>query len=91
MGRIQKGRSWFRPDPFADPFAWNCPMNWTSPAGGGSADNIKGFEVGFEITLAKRTIFTMTYNKLKRIAASPLSLATDSNQSFFTAQVFYLF
>lgn len=79
------------PIAFADPFSWNCPLNWSSPAEGGSADNIKGFEYGFETTVAKRTIFKMTYDKLTWIEASPYSLASTPNQSFFTASVTYLF
>lgn len=76
---------------WADPFAWNAPFNYTTPGHGGMADNIKGFEYSFEATLAPRTIFSMSYDKLKRVKNSPLSLATADNQDYFTAQVSYLF
>jgi hypothetical protein len=79
---------------FASPFAWNAPLNYTTVALGGIADNLKGFEVGFETTVAKRTIFNMRYNKLDRVKYSAQSMAnnaTNDDQSFFTAQVTYIF
>jgi hypothetical protein len=81
----------FDPLAFASPFAWNAPLNYTTVALGGIADNFKGFEYAFETTLAKRTLFSMRYDKLDRVKDSAQSLATKDDQSFFTAQVTYLF
>jgi hypothetical protein len=76
----------------ASPFEWNAPFNYTTPASGGMAENIKGIEFGFETTVAMRTIFSMTYNKLDRVSSKSFtSLATNSDQSFFTAQLTYIF
>ncbi len=75
----------------ADPRVWTTPFNWSDPSRGGMADNIKGYEVGFETTIAPRLIFTATYNKLDWVKASMFSLATTKNQDFMTAQATYLF
>jgi hypothetical protein len=87
----------FSPAATQDPVSWNAPFNWTSPAQGGAANNIKGVEFGMELTLAKRTIFTINYDRLRRVAAiAPVSYNSDlyggkDNQSFFTAQIAYIF
>jgi len=44
---------------------WNAPYNWTSPSGAGIADNEKGVEAGFEVTLLPRCIFKATYAWMK--------------------------
>ncbi|HWR45498.1 S-layer homology domain-containing protein [Sporomusa sp.] len=75
----------------AEPRTWNSPFNHTSPSGGGMAENIKGFEYGFETTVAKRMVFNMTYNDLKRVSSSVISLANAKDQSYFTTQLTYLF
>jgi len=76
---------------FASPFSWNAPLNYTTVALGGIADNLKGFEYGFETTIAKRTLFSVHYDKLDWVKASSGSLATNADQSFFSAQVTYIF
>jgi len=75
----------------ADPNTWNSPFNHTSPSGGGMAENIKGFEYGFETTVARRTMFKMAYNKLDRVSDSVISLANAKDQSYYTAQLTYIF
>lgn len=85
----KKADDGFDPLGLADPFAWNAPLNYTSPAEGGIASNIKGLEYGFEATLLPRTIFKMAYDSLKWVKKS--ALVTNCNQSFFTAQVAYIF
>ena len=51
----------------ADPFAWNAPFNWTTPAQGGCADNHKGFELAGEITVLPRTIVKAAYGIMKTV------------------------
>lgn len=86
----------------ADPFGWNAPYNWTSPAQGGCADNHKGFELAGEITVLPRTILKASYGLMKTTnteAALDLGntqsvlvpMADSDSQKYFTAQVFYLF
>jgi hypothetical protein len=71
---------------------WNCPFNYSCGAGGGYADNIKGFEYGFETTLSTHMIFTAAYDKLKAVNQNggPQTL-TSNDRSFMSAQVWYLF
>ena len=79
------------------PTQWNAPFNWATPGHGGCADNIKGFEIGLETTVAPRLIFSATYADLERISATSVtSLASDvyggkKDQSFMTARMTYLF
>jgi hypothetical protein len=64
---------------------WNCPFNYSAGAGGGDANNMKGFEYGVETTVAPRLIFTAAYDKLK--SAEGL----NTNRDFASAQFWYLF
>ncbi|MDR1701304.1 MAG: S-layer homology domain-containing protein [Sporomusaceae bacterium] len=80
----------------ASPFTWITPFNYSSPSGGGFADNIKGYEFGYERTIFSRTIFSLIYNKAKRVANAPMSLSGDihggkENQDYFITQVQYFF
>jgi hypothetical protein len=47
------------------PDTWNAPFNWTSPATGGIANNVKGVEVGGELTLFPRLVFKANYGFMK--------------------------
>ena len=51
----------------ASPMTWNAPFNWTSPAGGGSADNHKGIEVGAEICVLPRLILKAQAGYMKLV------------------------
>ena len=76
---------------------WNSPFNHTTPAGSGIAENIQGFEYGFETTVAKRLMLKIAYDDLERVSdTSVISLANDSvkgnkDQSYLTAQLTYIF
>nr|WP_320133571.1 hypothetical protein [uncultured Holophaga sp.] len=86
----------------ADPFSWNAPFNWTSPAQGGCADNHKGFELAGEVTVLPRTIVKAAFGMMKTADTSAsydlgntqsvLATVSDTDkQNYFTASVFYLF
>jgi hypothetical protein len=80
----------------ASPFTWTTPINYSSPSGGGFADNIKGYEIGYERTIFSRTIFSIIYNKANRVADVPGSLSNSDfggkeNQDYFITQVQYFF
>jgi len=70
--------------PVANPVEWNAPFNYSYRTHGGCANDLQGMEYGFETTIAKRTIFSLSYDDLKRVSNS-------QDQSFLTASVFYLF
>lgn len=82
--QYKKADSGFDLQPLAGPTTWNAPYNWTYRAHGGAANDLKGFEYSFEVTVAKSTIFSVQYDDLKRVS-------NDENQNFLTAQIFYLF
>ena len=44
---------------------WNAPYNWTAPSGAGIADNEKGIEAGFEVTILPRCVFKASYAWMK--------------------------
>ena len=63
----------------ASPFTWNAPFNWTSPAGGGIADNHKGIEIAGEITVLPRCIFKCAYGIMKLVnTTSTLDVASPA-------------
>jgi len=63
----------------ASPFTWNAPFNWTSPAGGGIADNQKGIEVGAEITVLPKMIFKVSAGFMKLVnMTSTLDVASPA-------------
>lgn len=70
--------------PLGGPVEWNAPYNYSYRAHGGCANDLQGMEYGFETTVAKRTIFSLQYDDLKRVSS-------NEDQSFITAQVFYIF
>jgi len=70
--------------PLGGPVEWNAPFNYTYRAHGGCANDLKGMEYGFETTVAKRTIFSLQYDDLERVS-------NGEDQTFVSAQVFYLF
>jgi hypothetical protein len=71
---------------------WNAPFNYTCGAGGGYADNIKGYEVGVETTVATRLIFTVTYDSLQAVNLnSGPEVLNNKDRSFGAAQLWYLF
>ncbi|WP_094605710.1 hypothetical protein SPSIL_006550 [Sporomusa silvacetica DSM 10669] len=70
--------------PLANPPEWNAPYNYSYRTHGGCANDLQGMEYGFETTIAKRTIFSLTYDDLERVS-------DGQDQSFLTASVFYLF
>ena len=49
------------------PDTWNAPFNWTSPATGGLANNVKGVEIGAELTLLPRLILKVNYGFMKLV------------------------
>ncbi|MBP1628643.1 MAG: S-layer y domain protein [Holophagaceae bacterium] len=57
----------------ANPMVWNAPLNWTTPAGGGSAENHKGIEVGGEFTIFKGAIFKAAYGFMKSDSSTSLA------------------
>ena len=58
---------------------WNTPYNWTTPSGGGIADNAKGIEAGFEVTLLPRCIFKASYAWMKLVnTTSTLDVASPA-------------
>ena len=63
----------------ASPFTWNAPFNWTSPAGGGIADNHKGIEIAAEVTILPRCIFKCAYGIMKLVnETSTLDVASPA-------------
>ncbi|WP_005035745.1 hypothetical protein [Holophaga foetida] len=82
----------------ANPMTWNAPFNWTTPSGGGIAENHKGFELAGEVTVLPRTILKASYGLMKTVdmhaygsfGAHKVDATTDS-EKYFTAAVFYLF
>ncbi|WP_005036043.1 hypothetical protein [Holophaga foetida] len=89
----------------ASPETWNTPFNWSSPSGGGMAENHKGIEIGAELTVLPRTVLKAAYGFMKSdsvdtVAArlihpvgGTISLEAPSTdkENYFTASVFYLF
>ncbi|MBP2649212.1 MAG: S-layer y domain protein [Firmicutes bacterium] len=82
----------------AAPYAWNTPYNWSSPAGGGVANNMKGVELSVETTIAPRLIFSAAYGIMKADVTSSFGMSHDitpavsnDSQKYLTAQLFYLF
>jgi hypothetical protein len=67
----------------AAPPAWNSAYAWTNPSGGGSADDLKGFEYGIETTLAHRLMFSAAYCDFKTF--------DNISKKLTTAQFFYIF
>jgi len=54
--QFRKADAGFDSMAMASPMTWNAPFNWTTPSGGGLADNQKGIEVGVEVTVLPRLI-----------------------------------
>ena len=78
---------------YAAPFEWTAPVNWTQPPQGGYNDNIKGFEYGFDYTIAPRLMLDVRYDDLKTANGKTVT-STDgafTQQNFLVAQVTYLF
>ncbi|MBP1628072.1 MAG: S-layer y domain protein [Holophagaceae bacterium] len=84
---------------------WGVPFNWSSPSGGGMAENHKGIEVGAEVTVLPRTILKAAYGFMKSDSTETVAArlihpvggkisfgapSTDK-ENYFTASVFYLF
>jgi len=104
--QYRKAESGFDIMGMANPFTWNAPFNWTTPSGGGIAENHKGFELAGEVTVLPRTIVKAAYGFMKSDSTTTLAatfahpvggvnplaggVITDS-EKYFTASVFYLF
>ncbi len=73
---------------YAAPFDWNSPFNWTQPPQGGYNDNIKGFEYGFDYTVAPRLLADVRYDILKTANGK---IDGFTQQNFLSAQLTYLF
>jgi hypothetical protein len=78
---------------YAAPFEWSAPVNWTQPPQGGYNDNVKGFEYGFDYTVAPRLLLDVRYDNLK--TANGKTVASNdgavTQQNFLTAQLTYFF
>ncbi len=86
----KKADDGFDPLSFSTPFEWNAPLNWTQPPQGGNANNIKGFEYGFDYTLATRLMLDVRYDVLKTATGQPNN-SGFTQQNFLSARVTYLF
>ncbi|HEY3426394.1 MAG TPA: hypothetical protein VGL27_16475 [Negativicutes bacterium] len=52
----------------------DAPWNMVSPAGG-KIDNCRGWEIGFETTIAPHVVFTVSYDKMKALKDQQGSIA----------------
>jgi hypothetical protein len=73
---------------YAAPFDWNAPLNWTQPPQGGYNENIKGFEYGFDYTVAPRLLADVRYDVLKTANGK---IDGFTQQNFLSAQLTYFF
>ena len=104
--QYRKAESGFDIMGMANPFTWNAPFNWTSPSGGGIAENHKGFELAGEVTVLPRTILKASYGLMKSDSTTSVAalfahrvggattvptLPETDRERYFTAAVFYLF
>jgi hypothetical protein len=65
------------------------PHNWSSPSPGGSINDIKGFEYGFEATIAPRAMLQVRYGDMEAMKLT--TLVNQKNQKYVLGQVTWLF
>ncbi|BBB91101.1 MAG TPA: S-layer homology domain-containing protein [Methylomusa anaerophila] len=71
------------------------PQNWSAPGCGGGLNDVRGFEVGFEATVAPRAMLSMRYDSLRAVK-TPGGLANaigadQKDQSYFISQLTWVF
>ena len=69
--------------------AGTAPNNWTYPAQGSSVNDVKGFDYGFEMTVAPQAMLQIMYGDLQAVKVA--GNVDKKDQSFLVTQLTWLF
>lgn len=75
------------------------PQNWSAPGCGGGLNDVRGFEIGFEATVAPHAILTLRYDDLRALktpgglfnGVSNAIGTEQKDQSYFISQLIWVF